>query len=255
MKNQPPTVLVIAGNDPSGGAGLCADIQTLAQHGCHTAPVVTCITTQNTSKVLTNLPLAGNLVAEQAEAVLQDIPIAVCKIGLLGSEEIVEAVQSVLLNYPEISVILDPVLASGSGQSFTKKNICTAIINKILPLTTIITPNSLEARTLTGEKKLENAAQKLIKYGCQHVCITGTHETTDKVINILYGIKSWAWNRLPHSYHGSGCTFASSVAGNIACGKDIITAVAKAQDYTWNSLNNGYKPGAGQHLPIRILPS
>ncbi|MFK5970268.1 MAG: hydroxymethylpyrimidine/phosphomethylpyrimidine kinase [Candidatus Marithrix sp.] len=248
----PPTVLVIAGNDPSGGAGLCADIQTLAQHGCHTAPVITCITTQNTSKVLTNLPLAGNIIAEQAEAVLQDMPIAACKIGLLGNEEIVEAVRSVLIKYPDIPIVLDPVLASGNGQSLTQKNTCTAIINKILPLTTIITPNSLEARILTGENKLEIAAKKLIKFGCQHVCITGTHETTDKVINTLYGIKSWSWTRLPYSYHGSGCTFASSLAGNIACGKDIVTAVAKAQDYTWNSLNNGYKPGSGQHFPIRV---
>ncbi len=248
----PPTVLVIAGNDPSGGAGLCADIQTLAQHGCHTAPVITCITTQNTSKVLTNLPLAGNLIAEQAEAVLQDMPIAACKIGLLGNEEIVEAVQSVLIKYPNIPIALDPVLVSGSGQSLTQKNTCIAIINKILPLTTIITPNSLEARILTGESKLEIAAEKLIEFGCQHVCITGTHEITDKVINTLYGVQSWTWDRLPHDYHGSGCTFASSLTGNIACGKDIVTAVAKAQYYTWNSLNNGYKPGAGQHFPIRV---
>ncbi|HHB91582.1 MAG TPA: hydroxymethylpyrimidine/phosphomethylpyrimidine kinase [Thioploca sp.] len=248
----PPTVLVIAGNDPSGGAGLCADIQTLAQHGCHTTPVITCITVQNSSKVLTNLPLSGYLIAEQAEAVLQDMSIVVCKIGLLGNEEIVEAVQSVLIKYPDISIVLDPVLASGSGQLLTQKNICTAIINKILPLTTIITPNSLEARILTGENELEIAAKKLIESGCQHVCITGTHETTDKVINTLYGVQSWTWTRLPYNYHGSGCTFAASLAGNIACGKDIVTAVAKAQNYTWNSLNNGYKPGVGQHFPIRV---
>lgn len=250
--NYPPTVLVIAGNDPSGGAGLCADIQTLAQHGCHTAPVVTCITTQNTSKVLASLPLAGDLVASQADTILQDMPIVACKIGLLGNVEIVEAVQSVLINYPNLPVILDPVLSSGNGQSLTQKNICAAIIAKILPLTTIITPNSLEARTLTGKDELEVAAQKLIEYGCKDVCITGTHEATAMVINTLYGKQSWTWKRLPHSYHGSGCTFASSLAGYIAQGNDIITAVSKAQDYTWNSLNNGYKPGGGQHLPLRV---
>ncbi|MBE9562403.1 MAG: bifunctional hydroxymethylpyrimidine kinase/phosphomethylpyrimidine kinase [Proteobacteria bacterium] len=250
--NYPPTVLVIAGNDPSGGAGLCADIQTLTQHGCHTAPVVTCITTQNTSKVLASLPLAGDLVANQAKAVLQDMTVAVCKIGLLGNIEIVEAVQSILQNYPNLPIILDPVLASGNGQSLTQKNISNAIISKILPLITVITPNSLEARILTNENKLETAAQKLIDYGCKYVCITGTHEKTDMVINTLYGEKSWTWTRLPHNYHGSGCTFASSLAGNIAQGEDITTAVYKAQNYTWNSLYHGYKPGHGQHLPMRV---
>ncbi|MDM8565148.1 hydroxymethylpyrimidine/phosphomethylpyrimidine kinase [Candidatus Halobeggiatoa sp. HSG11] len=250
--NHPPTVIVIAGNDPSGGAGLCADIQTLAQHGCHAAPVVTCTTTQNTSHVLASLPLAGNLVADQATTVLQDMTVAACKIGLLGNIEIVEAVQSVLQNYPNLPIILDPVLASGDGKTLTQKNICAAIVSKILPLTTIITPNSLEARLLTNENNLDTAAQKLIEYGCKHVCITGTHEETDMVINTLYGEKSWTWTRLPHSYHGSGCTFASSLAGNIAQGENITTAVLKAQHYTWNSLQQGYKPGHGQHLPMRV---
>ncbi|MCK5876458.1 MAG: bifunctional hydroxymethylpyrimidine kinase/phosphomethylpyrimidine kinase, partial [Candidatus Marithrix sp.] len=100
--------------------------------------------------------------------------------------------------------------------------------------------------------KLESAAQKLIDYGCKHVCITGTHENTNMVVNTLYHEKSWTWNRLPYNYHGSGCTFASSLAGNIAQGENIITAVSKAQYYTWNSLYHGYKPGHGQHLPMRV---
>ena len=257
MYETPPTVLVIAGNDPSGGAGLAADIQALASLGCHTAPVVTCVTTQDTHNVIDYLPLTGALVAAQAEAVLNDMPIAACKIGLLGSIQIIEAVQTVLCKYPDIPVILDPVLAAGGGQSLSKGNICDAITKHLLPLTKITTPNSCEARTLTnGIQSLDVAAKRLMEYGCQYICITGTHEDTAAVTNILYGqgcqIKTWAWPRLPHSYHGSGCTFAASLAGFLAQDKDMLTAVYEAQHYTWTSLQRGYYPGHGQALPNRL---
>ncbi len=254
----PPIVLVFAGNDPSGGAGLCADIQALASQGCHAAPVVTCITTQDTRKVFENIPLSGEKVAAQAEAVLNDMPIAACKIGLLGNVEIVEAVEQVLLKFPRMPVILDPVLSAGSGESLTEDKVSDAIVNKLLPLTEIITPNSLEVRALTNVTgSLDAAAAKLMDYGCQFVCITGTHEDTLLVENILYGqgqrLKSWTWSRLPHSYHGSGCTFSASLAGLLAHNQEMSTAVYKAQQYTWTSLQRGYLPGQGQALPNRLF--
>jgi len=255
---QPPIVLAFAGNDPSGGAGLCADIQALASVGCHAAPVVTCITTQDTRKVFESIPLAGAKVAAQAEAVLADLPIAACKIGLLGTIEIVEAVQQVLLKYPGIPVILDPVLAAGSGQSLTQRDIGDAIIKKLLPITQIITPNSSEVRILTNmTQSLDTAAAQLMDYGCQYVCITGTHEDTPNVVNTLYGqgqqLQSWSWRRLESSYHGSGCTFAACLAGLLAQNQDMIAAVYEAQYYTWTTLQRGYQPGRGQALPNRLF--
>jgi hydroxymethylpyrimidine/phosphomethylpyrimidine kinase len=256
---QPPIVLVFAGNDPSGGAGLCADIQALASINCHTAPVVTCITEQDTRYLRKSTPLSGKQIVAQAEMVLADMPIAACKIGLVGTVEIVEAIQQVLLKYPHIPVILDPVLAAGSGKSLTTINVHEAIIKKLLPLTQILTPNSLEARALTKTTySLDAAAAQLIDYGCEYVCITGTHENTNSVINSLYTnnekpIKSWSWQRLPHSYHGSGCTYAASLAGLLAQGKDMLTAVYEAQLYTWTSLQRGYQPGHGQALPNRLF--
>ncbi|MCK5662072.1 MAG: hydroxymethylpyrimidine/phosphomethylpyrimidine kinase [Thiotrichaceae bacterium] len=251
---QPPIVLVFAGNDPSGGAGLCADIQALASQGCHTAPVVTCLTIQDTHNVFEKIPLSGETVVAQAEAVLNDMPISACKIGLLGNVEIVEAIQHVLLKHPHIPVILDPVLAAGGGQSLMQGD---AILTKLLPLTNIITPNSLECRTLAPHtKSLDKAAIQLMNHGCQYICITGTHENTPLVINTLYGhgqkIDSWSWTRLPYSYHGSGCTFAASLAGVLAQGKDMLTAVYSAQEYTWKSLQRGYQAGQGQALPNRL---
>jgi len=257
---QPPIVLVFAGNDPSGGAGLCADIQALASMNCHTAPIVTCITQQDTRHLHESLPQSGEQIAAQAEMVLADMPIAAFKIGLLGTVEIVEAIQQVLLKYPHIPVILDPVLATGGGELLTTISVPDAIVKKLLPLTKIMTPNSLEARALTKiTHSLDAAAAQLIDYGCEYVCITGTHEETDSVINLLYSyhkkepIKSWVWPRLPHTYHGSGCTYAASLAGLLAQGKDMLTAVYEAQYYTWTSLQRGYQPGHGQALPNRLF--
>jgi hydroxymethylpyrimidine/phosphomethylpyrimidine kinase len=254
----PPTVLVFAGNDPSGGAGLCADIQALARMNCHAAPVVTCLTIQDTCNVIENIPLSGAFVRAQAEAVLADMPIAAIKIGLLGRVEIVEAVVQVLLKYPEIPVVLDPVLAAGGGQSLMQGNVCGAIRTQLLPLIEMITPNSEEARILTEETALDAAAIQLMNDGCQYVCITGTHEDTPDVVNTLYHegekVKSWTWPRLPESYHGSGCTFAASLAGQLAQGQNTLTATEKAQAYTWNSLRGGYRPGQGQALPNRLGP-
>ena len=256
---QPPIVLVFAGNDPSGGAGLCADIQALASMNCHTAPVVTCITEQDTCSVRNITPLSGEQIIAQAEMVLADMPIAACKIGLVGTVEIIEAIQQVLLKSPQLPVILDPVLAAGGGESLTSSTVPDAIVKNLLPLTQIVTPNSIEARALTKNTySLDAAAAQLIDYGCKYVCITGTHEETDSVINSLYTdkiqkpIKSWHWQRLPHSYHGSGCTYAASLAGLLAQGKDMLTAVYEAQVYTWTSLQRGYQPGHGQALPNRL---
>ncbi len=250
---QIPIVLVFAGNDPSGGAGLCADIQTLASIGCHAAPVVTCVTVQDTCNVIENFHLSGDQVIAQAEAILSDMSIGVCKIGLLPSVEIIEAVEEVLLKFPQMTVVFDPVLAAGGGKSLVEN----PVYKQLLALTTVITPNSIEARRLTNMDCLNLAAAQLIDYGCQSVCITGTHEDTDTVINTLYSKddqpQSWQWRRLAYSYHGSGCTFASSLAGFLAQGSDMLEAVYKAQAYTWHSLERGFHPGKGQALPNRLI--
>lgn len=184
------------------------------------------------------------------------MPVVFCKIGLLGSTEIIEAVYHILVKYPELSVILDPILAAGGGHALTNDDIRHALIEQLLPLTTVLTPNSQEARLLSGKEDLETAADWLMDQGCDYVCITGTHEETSTVINALYGqghlIQSWSWSRLPDSFHGSGCTFASSLTGFLARGKDITEAVYAAQQYTWSSLHAGFRPGQGQALPNRL---
>jgi hydroxymethylpyrimidine/phosphomethylpyrimidine kinase len=188
--------------------------------------------------------------------VLADMPITLCKIGLLGSLEIIEAVCQLLREHPKLPVILDPILAAGGGHALADVNIRHTIVNQLLPLTTVLTPNSQEARRLSGKADLETAAAWLMDKGCEYVCITGTHEEIPNVVNTLYGqgqfIQSWSWPRFADSFHGSGCTFASSLAGFLAQGQEITEAVYTAQQYTWHSLRQGFCPGQGQAFPNRL---
>jgi hydroxymethylpyrimidine/phosphomethylpyrimidine kinase len=251
-------VLAFAGHDPSGGAGIQADIEALASQGCHAATVITALTTQDTRDVSGFRPQEVADVIAQARAVLEDMPVAVFKLGMLGSVENIEAIHTILTDYPQIPVVLDPVLASGHGVALGGRDMIEALKTLLLPLTTVLTPNSLETRALaTGADTLDACAQALMDHGVEYLLVTGSHEQTPKVVNRLYHdnrlLETFTWERLPHSYHGSGCTLASSIAGLLAQGLEPFTAFHEAQDYTWNTLRHGYRPGLGQHLPHRFF--
>jgi len=254
----PPAVLTFSGLDPSGGAGSQADIETLISLGCHCCPVVTAITSQDTCNIKNFNPTASTVVIEQARAVLEDIQIAAFKIGMLGSVEVIEAVHTILTDYSDIPVVLDPVLVAGGGSEIADEEMIEAITSLLLPQTTILTPNSIEARILAHEAdSLDACAQELLEMGCEYVLVTGTHEATTDVTNILYGdrrkLESFTWDRLPETYHGSGCTLAAAIAGLIAQGMEPFAAIHEAQEYTWESLRAGYRLGMGQHLPNRFF--
>jgi hydroxymethylpyrimidine/phosphomethylpyrimidine kinase len=251
-------VLVFAGNDPSGGAGIQADIEAIGSMGCHTLPVVTALTVQDTQGVKGYLPVEPSWVISQARAVLEDVPVAAFKIGMLGQVSNVEAVHTILTDYPNVPVVLDPVLASGTGQALSEAAVVEAMISLLFPQTTVLTPNTLEARALaSGADNLDACAQQLMDRGCEFVLLTGTHEPTPQVVNRLYGarreMESYTWERLPDSYHGSGCTLAAALAGLLAQGREPFSAVYEAQQYTWESLRYGYRLGMGQHIPNRLF--
>ena len=253
-----PVVMTLAGNDPTGGAGLQADIETIASMGCQATPVVTALTIQDTSNVMLVEPISSHLVMEQARAVLEDMPVQTIKIGLLGSVENVEAIHTILIDYPDIPVVLDPILRAGGGTALADEELQEAMINLLFPLTTVLTPNSEEVRKLAHEADtLDACAQELLSTGCELVLVTGTHENSENVDNILYGnrrrLETFSWERLPHSYHGSGCTLSSAIAGLLAQGLEPFTAIHEAQEYTWESLKHGYRAGMGQHLPNRLF--
>ena len=261
----PPIVLTFAASDPTGGAGLQADILTLASLGCHPLSVVTAITVQDTAGVEGVLPIDAEWVADQARALLEDMPVAAFKLGMLGSVEVIAALAEVIADYPDIPVVLDPVLASGRGDQFADEEMVEAMIGLLLPQTTLLTPNSLEARRLAQEmgeagedvRDLAECARRLVGAGCEYVLVTGTHEGTPQVINTLYGshgaVRTDRWDRLPGSYHGSGCTLASAIAAHLASGVNVADAVMGAQEFTWRTLAAGFRPGMGQFIPDRLF--
>jgi len=258
----PPIVLTFAASDPSGGAGMQADILTLASMGCHPLSVLTAITVQDTRGVEGIQSLDADWVVDQARCLLQDMPVDAFKMGVLGSTEIIAAIAEILADYPNVPLVLDPVLASGRGDEFATDEMMQAIRELLLPQTTILTPNSVEARRLAEsdddeELSLDACAERLVEMGAGYVLITGTHEATPQVVNTLYGkggiVRTDSWQRLPGSYHGSGCTLASAIAAMLANGLELPEAVREAQDYTWHTLQKAYRPGMGQYLPDRLF--
>jgi len=258
----PPIVLAFAASDPSGGAGLQADILTLASMGCHPLSVLTAVTVQDTMGVEGMQALDAEWVSDQARCLLEDMPVDAFKVGVLGSVEIIAAIAEIVSDYPDVPLVLDTVLASARGDAFATDEMMEAMRELLLPHATIVTPNSIEARRLADvddddDASLALCAERLIEMGAEYVLITGTHEASVDVVNTLYGkggiVRTDTWARLPGSYHGSGCTLASAIAAMLANGLALPEAVREAQDYTWQTLRKAYRPGMGQFLPDRLF--
>ncbi len=253
-----PVVMAIAGNDPTGGAGLAADTESIISQGCYAMPVATCITVQDTCDVHSVNPIDADLVIQQARTILEDIAVDAIKIGLLGNEENIEAVHEIIADYPNIPVVLDPIMTAGGGSPLSNDVMLEMFIELLLPYTTVLTPNSHEALALVpGADSIQAAALALQESGCQYILVTGTHENSPQVINRLYGeqkeLYNYRWDRLPHSYHGSGCTLSASLTALLAHGLSPAEAVYQAQEFTWYSLYNGHRLGMGQHHPNRLF--
>lgn len=263
-----PAVLVFAASDPTSGAGIQADILTLSSLGCHPLTVLTAVTVQDTVGVESVHPVEAEVVERQARVLLEDMPVAAFKVGVLGSVENVVAVAEIVADYPDIPLVLDPVLASGRGDEFAGEELRAALKALLLPQCTVVTPNTVEARRLAEEEEedeastgagadLDGVAARLVELGARYVLLTGTHEQTAQVTNSLYGeeglIRRDQWERLPGSYHGSGCTLASALAACLAGGAEIEAAVQEAQEYTWHTLAHGFRPGMGQFIPDRLF--
>jgi hydroxymethylpyrimidine/phosphomethylpyrimidine kinase len=257
-ENPIPVVLCFSGLDPTGGAGIQADIETIASMGCHAAPVITALTVQDTQTVQRYTATDSMLLIEQARAVLEDMPVRAFKLGMLGSVQNIEAIHSIVIDYPDIPLVLDPVLGGGGGGELASPEVVEAMLELLLPQTTVLTPNSEEARLLAKlADTLDACGQALLDRGAEYVLITGTHENSPHVDNRLYGnhrhLETFSWERLPHQYHGSGCTLAAAIASLLAQELDPFAAIHEAQEYTWEALRNGFRAGMGQFLPNRLF--
>jgi hydroxymethylpyrimidine/phosphomethylpyrimidine kinase len=248
MASSPPAVLACAASDPTGGAGVQADLLTIAALGCHPLSVLTALTVQDTNGVESMQAVDARLVEAQARRVLAEQPVAAIKLGVLGSAANVRAVAGIVARYPRLPLVLDPVLASGRGDPLANDTSVDALLELLMPRATLATPNTLEAKRLGGERAL-------VDRGCSYVLVTGTHAETKDVVNTLYDasgkVREDRWPRLPGSYHGSGCTLASACAAHLAHGRAMGDAVRAAQEFTWRSLSDGFRPAGGQSIPWR----
>ncbi len=242
----------------------------LASIGCHPLSVVTGITVQDTVGVESVMALDSDWINEQARTILEDIQVSAFKLGLLGSVENIAVIAEIMADYPDVPLLIDPILTSGRGDELANEDMQAAMTELLFPQATLITPNSLEARRLAFNEEgdeilhtsLEEAAQRLLDLGTEYVLITGTHERSTDVVNSLYGtspsgasglIKAYHWERLAGSYHGSGCTLTSAIAACLAHGLSMEEAIQEAQEYTWQTLKNAFRPGMGQFIPDRFF--
>jgi hydroxymethylpyrimidine/phosphomethylpyrimidine kinase len=250
MSPPPPFVLTFAASDPTGGAGLQADLLTIAALGCHPLSVVTALTVQDTRGVAALEAVAPELATRQAEALLDEFAAAAFKTGVLGSAANARAVAAIAAKHPGVPLVVDPVLASARGDALASDAAVEVLLERLVPLATLLTPNTIEARRLGGERAL-------LARGCRFVLVTGTHAETSDVVNTLYDargkVREDRWPRLPGGYHGSGCTLASACAAHIAHGLPVPDAVKAAQEFTWKSLSAAFRPADAQFIPNRFF--
>ena len=256
IKN-PPVVLCFSGADPTGGAGIQADIETISSHGCAAASIITAATVQDTVDVISFAPMPADLVIEQARAILEDMPVSTIKIGMVGSAEIAMAIHSILTDYPEIPVVYDPVFSTETDGALSTEDLAETVRTLLLPITKVLTPNIHEVHLLSpGSDTPTAAAMGLLESDVEYILLTGTHGKTPDVVHSLFSsnrnIETFHNERLPHKYHGSGCTLASSIAAHLALGQDVVGAVRQALEYTHKTLAHANRIGMGQYHPNRF---
>lgn len=263
----PPLVLVLAGHDPTGGAGLIADSETIAACGGWALTVPTALTVQNGVDVRQVMPVAADAMRAMVDA-LEAEPIAAIKVGLVADRATLLAVVEIIRRFPGVPVVADPVLKAGGGATLTSAELHALYVERLLPCVDILTPNRFELALLTAATPGADdtaRAVTLISHGCQAVLVTGTDdplpvrsETAAEAAFVVHTLHSpeatrqWQWQRLPGQYHGSGCTLASAIAARLAVGERLLTACEQAQAFAWQSLAKAYRPERGQYLPNRL---
>ena len=260
-----PVVLCFSGLDPSGGAGLQADIEAVGQAGAHAAIACTAITIQNSQQVFGFEACAADLVAAQATTVLDDLPVRVVKSGMLGTTDNIAMLTRLFAEQviaAEKPFVLDPVLVANSGGSLGDEQTLVTAFRKLLPYATLITPNTHELRALSGEQDLHIGAQKLCAQGTQAVLVKTSHDfTSDDIKQYLYIKGEMVYKsvlpRLKGEFHGSGCSLASFIAGRLAMGDALIEAVKAADHWITQTLRAADAPhpnnANAQLIPNRFV--
>lgn len=258
-----PVVLCFSGLDPSGGAGLQADIETIAAQGAHAAIVCTALTVQDSQRVYGFDTVNVTLMQQQADKILADLPVKAIKCGMLATAEAIALVKAIAERCPQLPLVLDPVLAANSGGALTVKGF-TEHLKSLLPLASVITPNTPEAQRLARQPfALPDQEQALIDdltaQGAKAILLKGGHESGVMLRNRLYNNgqlqQTSQWPRLPGEFHGSGCTLASAIAAGLALGLSLPIAVTRAEVWLQQTLRAADHPHTGGQAIPRRLPS
>ena len=271
-----PRVLSIAGSDSGGGAGIQADLKTFAALGCFGMTAITALTAQNTQGVRSIHAVPLQILADQIDAVVEDIGVDAVKIGMLHSAETVRTVAAALRRHGLQRVVLDPVMIATSGAVLIDREAVDVLVTELFPLADVVTPNLDEAallvqRPLHDEAGMEAAARELVQRGARAVLLKGGHLAGDTVSDLLLEAGAAPlWMRAPRiaspNTHGTGCTLSSAIASHLALGADLATAVQRAREFVRGALaaganvrtgrgsgplNHGHAPQAMRTLPLR----
>ncbi|MEQ1869048.1 MAG: bifunctional hydroxymethylpyrimidine kinase/phosphomethylpyrimidine kinase [Vicinamibacterales bacterium] len=258
MSTRIPTALTIAGSDSGGGAGIQADLKTFAAFGVYGTSAITAVTAQNTKGVIAVHVLPCDIVTAQIAAVAGDITVHATKIGMLASAAIVEAVAAAIEAFALPLVVVDPVMVAKSGDRLLDADAVAALCAKLLPRALVVTPNIPEAEALasmaiTSSNDAREAARRIHRLGPKAVVIKGGHAEGHEVVDLLFDGHAFLEFRTPRiatrNTHGTGCTFASAIAANLATGSTLAEATGEAQRYVAGAIRHGLPIGHG-HGPL-----
>jgi hydroxymethylpyrimidine/phosphomethylpyrimidine kinase len=253
--DRPPLALSIAGSDPSGGAGIQADLKTFEAHGVYGMAVITALTAQNTLGVRGFEVVAAPFVRQQIDAVLEDIGTDAAKTGMLASAAVMDAVAAGLAHHRVEALVVDPVAASKHGDPLLEQDAVAALREVVVPLALVATPNLGEVELLTGVEvtgvdDLPRAGDAMLELGCRWVLIKGGHlEAGEEAVDLLTDGRRREWFSAPRldsrDTHGTGCTLAAAITARLAAGDDLVPAVRSAKDYLTGALRRGVRIGSG----------
>ncbi|MEK6691926.1 MAG: bifunctional hydroxymethylpyrimidine kinase/phosphomethylpyrimidine kinase [Nitrospirota bacterium] len=249
-------VLTIAGSDPSGGAGIQADLKVFSSFGVYGMAVISALTAQNTEGIYDIMDVPPEFVDNQLISVLRDMNIDAVKTGMLYSPEIIEIIRRVFNDYKIKNLVVDPVIKSSTGTLLIKEGAIEKIKKTLFPLATIVTPNIYEASVLSGISikdinEMKQAAKILKDLGAETVIITGGH-LEDEAIDILYDGKEFfemKGEKIKGTYHGSGCVYSAAITAYLALGYSIKDSALRAKDFVTKAIKNSYSLGKG----LRVL--
>jgi len=244
-----PSVLTIAGFDGSGGAGIQADIKTFSALGCFATSVLTALPVQNTQGVRKIYSIPEQAVADQIEAILDDIFPAAIKIGMVHTPQLVDTIVNTLSKYAKIPIVFDPVMVATSGHHLIEEETIAALVQKLFPIADVITPNMDEASILANMqvRTLDDmyiAGEKILNMGCKSILLKGGHQETDMITSLYFDKTGKVYTFETEKFetnntHGSGCTLSSAIAAYIAQGKDLYNAVSMGQKYVFEAIKSG----------------